>query len=142
MTDVAAYGTQLKLGDGASPEVFTVIAQVTSIGGPNLEMDALDVTAHDSTAGWREFIGGLLSGGEVSLEINYDPVGGTHDASTGLIAELEGRTISNYQLVFPDAATTTWEFTALVTRFSPSAPVADKLTASITLQVSGQPTLV
>jgi predicted secreted protein len=142
MTSYGAYGTLLKIGDGGSPsESFTSIAQVTSIGGPSLGLDPIEVTHHASTGGWEEFVGGILRSGEVTLDINYDPVEGTHDASTGLIAEMVAKTVRNFQLVFPDAGSTTWTFGALVTAFEPSAPVADKLAASVTLKLSGQPTL-
>ena len=138
---ISAFGTLLKIGDGGSPESFTTVAEVSSIGGPTLSLDPIDVTSHDSTGGWRQFVGGLLDGGEVSLEINYDPVGATHDASTGLIADMVARTLRNFQLVFPDTGNTTWTFAALITAFEPSEPIDDKLSASVTLKVSGQPTL-
>ena len=138
---ISAFGTLLKIGDGGSPESFTTVAEVSSIGGPTLSLDPIDVTSHDSTGGWRQFVGGLLDGGEVSLEINYDPVGATHDASTGLIADMVARTLRNFQLVFPDTGSTTWTFAALITAFEPSEPIDDKLAASVTLKVSGQPTL-
>lgn len=139
---ISAFGTLLKIGDGASPtESFTTIAEVTNIGGPSLSLDPIEITSHSSTGGWREFIGGLLDGGEVSLEINYDPVGATHDASTGLIYDMTNRTVRNFQLVFPDTGNTTWSLSALVTAFEPSEPIDDKLAASVTLKVSGQPTL-
>ena len=138
---ISAFGTLLKIGDGGSPESFTTIAEVTNIGGPSLSLDPIDVTNHSSTGGWKEFIGGLLDGGEVSFEINYDPVGATHDASTGLIADMSARTVRNFQLVFPDTGNTTWSFSALVTAFQPSEPIDNKLSASVTLKVSGQPTL-
>lgn len=139
---ISAFGTLLKIGDGGSPtESFTIIAEVTNIGGPSLSLDQIEITHHSSTGGWKEFIGGLLDGGEVSFDINYDPVGATHDATTGLIADIVARTKRNFQLVFPDTGNTTWSFTALVTKFEPSEPVGDKLAASVTLKVSGQPTL-
>ena len=88
-----------------------------------------------------QFVGGLLSGEEVSLDINYNPTHATHDASTGLIADMVNRTVRNFQLVLPDANSTTWSFSALVTAFEPSEPIDDKLSASVTLKVTGQPTL-
>ncbi len=142
MTNFAAKGTLLKQGDGASPEVFTTIAQVVSIGGPSLSLDPIDVTNHSSLDGWKEFVGGLLDGGEISLEINYDPVNATHNATAGLIKDMEDRTVRNFQLVFSDTAGTTWTVPALVTGFEPGAPVDGKLSASVTLKVSGKPTLV
>lgn len=138
---ISAFGTLLKIGDGGSPESFSTITEVTNIGGPSLSMDTIEVTHHGSTGGWREFVGGLLDGGDVTFEINYDPADSTHDASTGLINDMENRTVRNFQLVFPDTGVTTWSFAALVTGFEPSEPIDDKLAASVTLKISGQPTL-
>jgi hypothetical protein len=137
---LAAYGVLLKMGDGDDPEVFTTIAEVRDIDGPELELEAKEVTSHDSN-GWREFIGTLQSGGEVSFDLNFIPTNATHSYSAGLIKNLVGRTLNNYQLVFPDSGTTTWQFAALVTSFKPSSAVEDELAAEVTLQLSGQPTL-
>jgi len=138
---ISAFGTLLKIGDGGDPETFTTIAEVSSISGPGLSLDTIDVTHHSSTAGWREFVGGLLDAGEVSFDINYTPTDATHDASTGLIKDMVDRTVRNFQLVFPDTGNTTWSFSALVTGFEPSEPIDDKLAASVTLKLTGQPTL-
>lgn len=138
---ISAFGTLLKIGDGGSPETFTTIAEVTNISGPSLSMNTVDVTSHDSTDGWREFVGGLLDGGEVTLDINFIPTDPTHSYSTGLLNDMVNRTKRNFQLVFPDAGNTTWSFTALITAFEPSAPTDDKLSASVTLKITGKPTL-
>ncbi|MBW2084434.1 MAG: outer capsid protein Hoc [Deltaproteobacteria bacterium] len=140
---ISSFGTLLKIGDGAEPtENFTTIAEVLDITGPSLSLDTEDVTSHDSTGGWEEHIGTILRSGEVTFDINYIPTHGTHDASTGLVADMMNRTLRNFQLVFPDAGQTTWSFSALVTGMEPSAPVAGRLQSSITLKISGQPTLV
>lgn len=139
---IPGFGTLLKVGDGGSPtETFTAIAEVTDLSGPGFELKAIDATNHSSTGGWEEFIGGLLSGGEVSFEVNFIPTHATHGYSTGLLKDMVNRTKRNFQLVFPDTGTTTWGFAALVTNFEPKEPVDDKLSASITLKLSGQPTL-
>jgi predicted secreted protein len=137
----SAFGTFLKIGDGATSETFTTIAEVVTITGPSLAMDPLEMTNHDSAGQWEEFIGGTLRSGEVSFDINYIPTAGTHDATTGLLNDLENRTFRNFQLVFSDTGGTTWSFSAFVTGFEPSAPFDDKLAASVTLKLSGQPTL-
>lgn len=136
-----AYGTLLQIGDGGSPEAFTTIAEVTEISGPSLALDPLDVTAHTSPGAFREFIGGLLDGGEITATINYVPTEGTHDAGTGLLADMIARTVRNFNLIFPDTGATSWRFPALVTAFEPAEPVDDRLSAEITLKVAGQPTL-
>jgi hypothetical protein len=139
---ISSFGTFLKVGDGGSPtETFTTIAEVLDIGGPDLELGTQDATHHSSTAGWGELIATILRAGSISFDVQYDPVGATHDATTGLIADMTNMTLRNFQLVFPDTGTTTWTIPAYVTKFGPSAPVEGKLTASITLSPSGQPTL-
>lgn len=136
-----AFGTLLKLGDGGTPEVFTTIAEVTDIGGPTLALDPLDVTSHTSPAAFREFIGGLLDGGEVTFTINYVPTDSTHDNTTGILSQLTGRLTRNWELIFPDVPNTKWSFTAFLTAFETSEPVDDRLMAEITLKLTGAPTL-
>jgi predicted secreted protein len=138
---LSAFGSLLKIGDGATPENFTTIAEVADLGGPALKLDAIEVTHHESPGGWRENIGGLLTAGEVTFTLNFIPTEATHDASTGLIADMVARTKRNFQLVFPDVGSTTWSFAALVTGFEPKEPIDEKLSADVTLTVTGQPTL-
>jgi predicted secreted protein len=142
MTDaVLGHGALLKRGDGAGSEAFTTIAEVISISGPSLSRDVVEATNMDSTSGWREFIGGLKSGGEISFELNYDPADATIDASGGLIDDIDQTTARNYQLVFPDSATTTWSFAGWLTSFETNIPLDDRITASATVTLSGVPTL-
>ena len=130
------FGTLLKRGDGGSPEVFTEIADPTGISGPGLSRETIDVTSHGSPEQWMEFIGGLKDGGEVSLDINYQP--SLHDT---LVDDFDDAAPRNYQLVFPDPDETTWGFKAIMTGFEPDAPYDDKLSASLTFKVTGKPTL-
>jgi len=139
---IGAFGTLLKIGDGETEEAFTTIAEVNNISGPGLSMDPIDVTSHSSTDGWREYIGGLLEAGELTFDIAYIPTEVTHNLAAGLLGDFSSKTPRNFELVFPDAGATTWSFTALVTSFEPSEPIDDKLAASVTLKLSGKPTLV
>lgn len=135
MSNYAAYGTLLKLGG-------TTVAGVTNIGGPGLTLETIDVTNHSSTNAWREFVGGLKDGGEVSLDIVFDPAAATHrNASGGLLYLLTTRVSGSFSITFPDSGGTVWSFTAFVTSFEPSGAVADGLTASVTLKITGAPTL-
>ncbi len=138
---ISAHGTLLKIGDGEASETFTTIAEVTSISGPALVTDAVDTTSHDSPSNHREFIGGLKDAGEVTFDINYIPTNPTHDATGGLLADYVARTLRNFQLVFSDSGNTTWSFTAIVTGFESNEPVDAQLTASVTLRITGAPTL-
>ena len=138
---ISAFGTLLKIGDGGDPESFTTIAEVKDISGPSLSLATEEITNHSSPGGWREFIGTLLDAGEVTFDINFIPTHSTHNASTGLIADMVNKVKRNFQLVFPDAGNTTWNFTALITGFELSEPVEGTLSASVTLRITGQPTL-
>lgn len=134
MSGMSAFGTLLKRGDGATAEAFTTIANVTNIGGPNLEVDTIETTSHDSTGGWEEFIAGIKRGGEVELEINYDPSNATHEQ---LLDDLDGRALHNFQLIWPTTPSITWTFAALVQAVGPEAQFDDKLNCTATLKISG-----
>ena len=135
----ASYRTLLKMGDGATPEVFATIAEVKDIKGPKMKADTEDATSHDSTDGWKEFIPTLIEGGEVTFDIQFVPTGATHSYVAGLAKLLVDRTLRNFQLVFPDA--TTWVLPAYVTGFEPENTLKGISKADITLQISGKPTL-
>lgn len=135
-----AFGTQFKRGDGATPtETFTTIAKVTSISGPARTRATIDVTAHDSPNQYMEYIGGLKDGGEVSLEINYDPADTTQD----LDGDFDDVTARNYQIVIlPDTTDeVTWDFAGWLTELSDEFPHDDKMARTLTVKITGQPVL-
>lgn len=118
------------------------IAYVTNIGGPGFSRNTIDATHHKSPAMWAQFIKGIKDGGEVSLDLNFDPANATHNAATGVLADFEDDVnISNWVITFPDTAGTQWSFPGIVTGFEPAEPFDDKLSASVTIKVAGQPTL-
>lgn len=138
---ISSFGTLLKIGDGAGSEVFTTIAEVRDVSGPGLGLATAEVTNHSSTGGWREHVGTLNDGGDVTFEINYIPTTTTHNATGGLIRDLKNKTKRNFQLVFSDSGATTWSIAAFVTKFEPLEPVDGALRANVSLKISGQPTL-
>ena len=141
MPAISSFGTLLKIGDGAATEVFTTIAGVMDISGPTQSLGTQEVTPQTAPNSARVFIATLLDGGEVTFDINYEPAGATHDQTTGLIKVQTDKTLNNFECVFPDAATTTWSFAAFVASFEPTAPVDGALTASVTLKISGLPSI-
>lgn len=134
MSGLDGFGTTLARGNDAEPAVFAVIAGLTNITAPGISRDTLDVTAHDSPDQYREFIGGLKDPGEVSADVNYDP--SVHDVFVDDLDDTEPR---SYKITFPDG--TVWAFGALLTGFEASAPMDDKLSASITWKVTGKPVI-
>jgi predicted secreted protein len=137
MTGMDGFGTILARGNGdidPGPETFTALAGISSITGPGISREVLDVTAHDSPDGYREKLGGIKDPGEVSVEVNYDP--SVHDV---WVDDLDDVAPRNYTLTFPDG--TEWAFAAILTSFEPSAPFDDKATASASFAVTGKPTI-
>jgi predicted secreted protein len=131
-----AVGTQFKRGDGENSEVFTAIAEVKSINGPNLTRATVDVTSLDSTGGYREFIGGFRDGGEVSLDMNF-----TQTGYAVLLGDLETETTVNYQIVHPAAGGGgTFDFAGLITGINVTHQGDQGVMASVTIKISGQTT--
>lgn len=129
------HGVQFKIGNGATPEVFTAVAEVTNVTPPGMSRDAVDATHMDSPEKWREFVMGLKDGGEVELELNFVPGSAT---TLLLMAEIDAA-VGNKQIVFPGGQI--MAFAAGMTGFTPETPLDDKMTASATYKVSGKPTL-
>lgn len=129
---ISAHGTQLKVGDGADPEVFTTIAEVKDISGPPQTMDTEEVTNHDS-GGWKEYIPTLLDAGEVTFDVNY-----TGDTSqTSLRTDQQARTLRTWNIVIPFDTPETLEFSGYITNFSYNFPVAGVASGSLTIKVTG-----
>ena len=95
------YGSTLKKGDGATPEIFTTIAEVFSIEPPSQESDDVEVTNLDSLGRMKEYIAGMGEPGELSFEMNFLPTNATQDATTGLIADRVSGIVQNFQIEFP-----------------------------------------
>jgi predicted secreted protein len=123
------FGTQLQRFDVSS---FTAIGRITSISGPGLKRNTIDVTAHDSPDGWMEFLGGLKDGGEVSADVNFTPA--VHGL---LVADLDDDDPRTYRIEWPSGSA--WTFDAILTGFEPDSPYDDKLSATLTWKVTGKP---
>jgi predicted secreted protein len=131
---IASKGTQLKRGDGGGTEVFTLIAEILEITGPEESMGTLDATSMDSAA--KEFIAaGFVDGGEVTLNMHWI---GNNAQHQGVRTDLRNGTKRNFQLLMPD--TTLCTFAAFVTKLGHQIPAEGKITQSVTLKVTGLPT--
>ena len=136
MAGVSSQGLTISKGNGASPEVFAEIANVTGHDGPSRENPEIDVSDLNATA--KEFLPGLVDNGEISLNVNFDPAA---TSQTDLLTAQEARTVSNYRITWPGASPAkTWTFPAFVKSFSTTSSVDAPLTGSITLRVTGDVT--
>jgi len=135
----AAKGTKLQIGDGGGSEVFTTIAEVRSVSGPEESVSEIDVSNMDSLA--EEFIAGLPSAGEVSFEFNFV---GSSPQQQQLRSDMRNGVQRNFKYILPDHATTptTFSFAAIITALSLNAPDAkSEHRGSCTLRVSGVATV-
>lgn len=140
MTDATiGLGTILAYGDGGSPETFRTLAEVTDLTGPGMSRETPDATHMLSPDGYREFLGGLKDGGELTVECNHLPNDASQDSSTGVLALFESGDKRTWRITFPTTPTVIWEMDAVVSAFEPSFPLDDKLGLSVTLKVSGKP---
>lgn len=133
---VAATGTQLKIGDGGGPEVFTVIAEVGDIDGPGLTTATEEVPAHDGN-GWMQRIATLKDAGEVSFSLWFN----NGASQTALWNDFMSRVKRNFQLVIPTTVPKTLSFAGFVTSFSYNLPVGGALSADVTITINDAVTM-
>ena len=129
---VAGVGTLFRRWNTTKTD-WENIAEVNSITGPGMSRDTIDVTSLDSTGGYREFITGFRNAGTVALAMNF-----TRDTYDQMKADFESDVAKNYEIVLPDIENTTLEFEGLVTELPLNIPADDKITADVTIQISGQ----
>lgn len=133
MAGKVAQGTIISretvLGSGS----FVAIADVKSWSGPTTENPEIDVTTLQSTA--KEFVGGLVDFGELSLELNFDPNKTSHQQ---LFADMEASppTITGWRITFVNP-TQNYTWSAFVKGFSISGEVDGVIAGSLTLRLSG-----
>lgn len=127
---VAGVGTRFRRWSGSA---WVDIAEINSISGPGMTRDTIDVTSLDSTGGYREYITGFRDAGTISLAMNF-----TRSTYELMKNDFEDNSLQNYEIVLPDTENTTLEFEGLVTELPLNIPTDDKITADVTIKISGQ----
>ena len=134
---VSGYGTILTW-DNADVE------EMSNISGPSETAGAIDVTSHDSSDGYKEFIAGLRDGGDITFEGNF-----ISTDSTGQVAmhtDFQAGSTKTWIIKHPAWVETSHEYpqitgSGIVTAFNMGFPIDDKIPVSGTIKVSGKPTL-
>lgn len=132
MAGIDGFGTAWAMDNNTA--TFTDVAELTSIDLLDIEVDPIDVSSHDSTGQWREFVAGMKDGGELSMEVNYDPA--LHGTLFSAIGVSQG-----HRFTLPDGGAATITFDGFVSGMKAQAPYDDKLSATVTLKVSGAVTI-
>jgi len=110
------------------------VGEVLSMDAPSLSRETKDATHMKSPNRYREFIGALRDGGEVTFEIQADPESSQYQA---LIADFNNDDPEAYSQVFPGGAN--WSFSGLVTGIDQPVPMDDKITQNVTIKITGEP---
>lgn len=112
MTTYVADGTVFSRSNADSPETYTAIAQVMSIGSVGQDRGLIDVTNLSSPA--REYKKAIKDGQEIQLVIQYDPDDSGH---AGLRTDNNAETARNFRVTFTDSPAQTVTFAGLVTNW-------------------------
>lgn len=133
------HGTLFKRGDGAGSESFVTVTEMVEVGLPRMTRPAIDATHQESPNGAREYIAGLLNGGEIEVGGHYLPTDSTQNfGASGLGTDFFNGTRRNFQIVLPSGLGT-FSFSGIITAWNPQAPIDGKLGLRLTIQICGRP---
>jgi len=134
------YGTTFVIAtSGNSPTDYVSVGEIYDVTPPSAEVDQVEVTHMQSDNRRREFISGLIDGGECSFEMNFIP------GSAGDLELIEILTLAlgvsrrrQCRIRYPNGVTET--FFAELQQYQPSVPTDDRMTATVTFKVTGDVT--
>lgn len=138
MKEVTGIGTKFRKW---VVDAWVDIAKITSISGPNMSRDTIEVTTFDSMNGYKEFLGSLRDGGDVSFSMNF-----TREGLDLMKADFDDDCPQDYVIELNDGAAecggvagvnTVFEFQGLVTELPLSIEVASQITMDVTIKVIG-----
>jgi len=132
MATIQSQACVLNVSDGASPESYLAVGQVTSIDGPSGSAPVIDVSNLAST--FREKNMGLPDEGQLTLSLQYDP---DDTGQTRLKALRTGRTQGNFRVDLSDSPPTTWSFAGYVLEFSKTINIDEVVMGSVTIEIDG-----
>ncbi len=121
----------IKIGDGASPEVFTTVAglRATQLG---FNAQTVDVTNADSTDQWRELLAG---GGVKTASVSGSGVFKDAASDAALRTAFFAQATPDFQLVIPSFGTITGPFKIASLQYE--GPYDGELKLSLSLASAG-----
>lgn len=117
--------------ESATPDTFTVVAEITDVTPPNLTRGAVDATHLKSPSRTKEFIPGLFERGEATFMFNFEK-----DVYDDILTAATATDGGRYQITLPDGSTFTFTgfFTGLT---SPQLTPEGKLECQGTIKPKG-----
>lgn len=130
---VIGSGSTLQLGSGASPQVYTTIAEVLRCGPIGSTNPEVDVTNLDSTA--KEYIAGLADGNTVEFDMNF--IAGNTQQEALRTAQAAGNTV-NLRMVWSTSPNTNAQFDLVMLGFEMGETTPEQqITSSVSGRISG-----
>lgn len=132
------YGAKLKGGSTAAAITATVaLAGISNLPPPAFSREKIDVTHTESPDGFKEYIPGMSDPGDVTLDLNWVAGNATDDYFLELQSEKAARL---FEILFTQVTPNrTCTFRGFLTGYEPGVPVDGKMTATVTLAVTGKP---
>lgn len=131
-------GTLFKVGNGSSPETFSTVAQVQEIKWSGYARKIVDTYTMGSSYPTR-----MMSSHDpqnVEIKLLFDPGDNAHEA---MRTKLVAGTLSNYQIILPDASAYQVQFGGYITKFEIDALTAEgaEIVANVTIELTALPTV-
>lgn len=127
MSSSADVGTGTTITFGTSGSQGALL----SISGPSASRPSIETTDMSTTTAHTFMPGDLVDHGEVTLTVEFDP-----DIEPAITSGAETVTIT-WPIPSGLSNGATWQFSAFITGFEPSASIDERMEMSITLKISG-----
>lgn len=124
------FGTTIEVE--TTPGVWFKLGFVNDVNPPDDSTDDVDVTHMESPGRRRQYIAGLIDGGEGSFGVNWIPGNPTDEYVRAWRATGENRDL---RLTYPNNVTET--FPTYPKGWSKAVPLDDKMTATLTVKMAG-----
>lgn len=123
MAGIKSFGAILKVATN-------VIGKLTDVNLGGVDVSMIDVTAQDSTGGYKEYVGGLKDGGQLEMTGNYDI------ADTGQVyLRANAGATAAFELTFSNGSTATGN--CIVGGYAVTNPLDNKVGFTCPLKITG-----
>lgn len=140
---ISAQGSRLRMSDDPNwpPSApaggsfsFTDIAELRDLTPPSMMRNIIDMTTHNEQDDAR--VVGIRRSGDLTFDCNFVPTNATHDELTGFQQAWFDGERKVFEVVYPDGSGQ--RFSGFFANIEPSAPVDDRLSAQVTIAVTGK----
>lgn len=126
--NVLGAGAVLQLNQSGT---YNSLANITSIGGPEVETDDINVSNLSTADLFKVFLAGWSDGGLAEMEANFDP-------TTFATLYAQVRVSNQWRIVFSNGSK--WDFTGYLKNIKTDNPLEEQVTMPFSIKISGKPT--